>query len=78
MPVYEYTCDNCGTTTEALRKMADADTPQPCDACGSTKTHRKHSVFTTGGGVPLPVGGAGGGSGGGCGCGNPHGPCNMG
>ncbi|MEX0774336.1 MAG: zinc ribbon domain-containing protein [Phycisphaeraceae bacterium] len=47
MPVYEYTCDKCEHTTEALRKMADADEPIKCEQCGSTRTRRAHSVFAT-------------------------------
>ncbi len=53
MPVYEYVCDKCGSTTETLRRMADADAPQACDRCGSTKTKRAHSVFCcSGDGAP--------------------------
>lgn len=75
MPVYEYVCEKCHTTTEALRKMADADAELACEQCGGAKMTRKHSVFAAGaaapggGDVSLPMGG------GGCGCGNPHGPC---
>ena len=74
MPVYEYVCAACGTTTEALRRMADADQPQKCGKCGSEKTKRAHSVFATAAGgkeVSMPMGG-------GCGrCGDPSGPCAM-
>lgn len=73
MPVYEYECEKCGNVTEALRKMAEADAPQPCESCGSEKTHRIRSVFTATASareVSLPTGP-------GCACGNPHGPCNM-
>ncbi|MEX0886923.1 MAG: zinc ribbon domain-containing protein [Phycisphaeraceae bacterium] len=79
MPVYEYHCPACNTTTDALRKMADADAPIGCERCGSTNLTRKHSVFTASAtNQPLPIaagGGGGGGGGGGCACGNPHGPC---
>ncbi|MFA9479261.1 zinc ribbon domain-containing protein [Phycisphaerales bacterium AB-hyl4] len=74
MPIYEYTCQRCQTTTEALRKMADADAQLACEACGSTDIKRRHSTFATRGesskDVSLPMGP-------GCGCGNPQGPCNM-
>ena len=75
MPVYEYECADCRQTTEALRRMADADEPLACEGCGSEKTRRKHSVFAAAGAsesgdVPLPMGG-------GCPCGNPNGPCNT-
>lgn len=49
MPVYEYECAQCGGVTEALRKMADADTQLPCQNCASTHTTRRYSVFTAGG-----------------------------
>lgn len=77
MPIYEYTCEKCGATTEALRKMNEADAPIVCEKCGSENMHRAHSVFAAGGGrdaggdMPLPMGG------GGCACGDPNGPCNL-
>ncbi len=45
MPVYEYVCEKCGKTTEALRPMRDADSPIVCEHCKSKKVHRAHSVF---------------------------------
>lgn len=48
MPVYEYRCDDCRELTEALRRMADADDPQPCEHCGGETTQRVHSVFAAG------------------------------
>lgn len=79
MPVYEYVCEKCGSRTEALRRMADADAPQACEACGSTQTRRDHSVFAAGRASErsLPLGPATGG--GMCGrCGGPPGSCAMG
>ena len=56
MPVYEYECPACDHVTEAIRRMADADTPQACEKCGSAKTGRKHSVFSAqGGGQQAPA-----------------------
>ncbi|MCC7409604.1 MAG: zinc ribbon domain-containing protein [Phycisphaeraceae bacterium] len=46
MPIYEYECSGCGHVTEQLRRMSDADGKVACEACGSRKTHRKHSVFS--------------------------------
>lgn len=68
MPIYEYQCEQCSKVTEALRRMADADEPQPCEHCGHTKTSRMHSVFATASSsVELPVGSCGGPTpGGGC------------
>lgn len=45
MPVYEYVCEKCNKTTEALRRMSDADESIACEHCGSSKTKRAHSVF---------------------------------
>ena len=73
MPVYEYACSKCGHTTEALRRMADADASIACEKCGSTKTQRAQSVAavaTSGGGgdASLPMGGC-------CPCGKNQGAC---
>jgi putative FmdB family regulatory protein len=77
MPIYEYQCDHCGHTTEALRRMQQADDPATCESCGSEQTHRAHSVCAAHGTeskesqMPeLPMGG-------GCACGDPNGPCAM-
>ena len=60
MPVYEYKCRGCGHTSEALRPIRDADAPIACDACGSKKTKRSHSVFaaatSSSGDAPGPMG----------------------
>ena len=82
MPVYEYTCTDCKHVTEAIRRVADADLPQPCENCGSERTKREFSLFNAGGssGASADVGpcgmpmGGGPGMGGCCGggaCGAP-------
>ena len=78
MPIYEYRCETCGTTTEALRRVAQADEPIACGQCGGQQTQRCHSVFAAG------SSGASGGAmsslpmqGGCCPCGDPNGPCNR-
>ncbi len=76
MPVYEYTCEKCHKTTEALRKMADSDAPLVCEHCGSEKTKRAHSLVAAGRGQSLPVSGGHVHSGS-CGCGKPRGGCGM-
>ena len=73
MPMYEYLCKECQTTTELLRAMDQADEPVACEACGSKKTQRQHSVFSTAAdksSIPLPMGGCGR-------CGDPQGACGM-
>jgi len=74
MPIYEYACDDCHEVTEALRPMADADAPIVCEACGSRKTRRAHSVFAAGRAeAATPPMGQGG-----CGrCGDARGACGM-
>lgn len=49
MPIYEYACEECGKTTETLRRMSEADEAIKCEHCGSGKTRRAHSVFAAGG-----------------------------
>lgn len=34
MPVYEYTCNECGHKSEKLRKMEHRDEPLQCGECG--------------------------------------------
>ncbi len=77
MPMYEYLCEDCGQTTEALRPMAQADETIACQHCQSKKTHREHSVFaasvanTAGRSSSLPA------SGGCCPCGKNQGSCSR-
>ncbi len=49
MPIYEYICSKCEKTTEALRRMSEADEPIACEHCGSKKTKRAQSVFAASG-----------------------------
>ncbi len=76
MPVYEYACEKCHKSTEAIRRMADADEPIKCEHCGSEKTHRAHSLVAVSGGTghshSLPTSHVHSGS---CGCGKPRGSC---
>ena len=44
----EYTCEDCQTVSEAIRKMVDADAVTTCQNCGSRNTHRTHSLFAAG------------------------------
>jgi len=45
MPLYEYTCRDCGRRFDALRSMQTADDPIACIACHGTNTTRNLSVF---------------------------------
>ena len=76
MPVYEYACDDCHQTTEAIRRMDDADSPIACEHCDSTATSRVQSTFLAEASRPASTSTPWAGSaGGGCGCGKPHGSC---
>jgi putative FmdB family regulatory protein len=37
MPIYEYSCSNCGTTLDVLQKMNDP-APVKCEKCGAENT----------------------------------------
>jgi putative FmdB family regulatory protein len=47
MPIYEYTCDQCGKTFEKLiRRIAEAAKNTPsCPSCGCAETRRVMSAF---------------------------------
>ena len=45
MPLYEYTCLECGARFDAFRSMKDADTPIACKNCHSQQTKRALSLF---------------------------------
>lgn len=45
MPIYEYRCNNCGTSFDARRSMAEADAPIACPNCGSMDARRLISLF---------------------------------
>ena len=49
MPIYEYRCPQCEIRFERLRRMADADVPLPCPACGAPHADRQLSCFAAGG-----------------------------
>ncbi len=61
MPVYEYRCEGCGWEFERLLSREQAEAPQACPKCKSTKTVRKLSTFCS------RSTGAGGSSSSGCG-----------
>lgn len=56
MPVYEYTCVKCHHVTEVIRRIADADAPMACEACGHAETKREFSLFNAGGPGSAPTG----------------------
>jgi putative FmdB family regulatory protein len=46
MPIFEYQCDDCGTTTEVL--VRPGESVDNCGACGSTNVRRLFSTFAIG------------------------------
>jgi putative FmdB family regulatory protein len=69
MPVYEYTCIDCGNKFDILRSMKDADKPTQCLKCQSNHTRRMLSkVFSKieGNSVTSQSSGCGGCNGGSC------------
>ena len=46
MPIYEYECNDCGTTQEVITRRGA--TPPPCATCGGNKVARKLSTFAVG------------------------------
>lgn len=69
MPIYEYTCKDCGIRFDALRSMKEADAPITCRNCLGRNTSRALSVFyasSEGRTVTAKSGGCAGCSGGSC------------
>ena len=55
MPMYEYTCLNCGQRFELLRTSGERDDMSECPQCGEEKKHlRVPSIFS---GLSLDGGG---------------------
>lgn len=49
MPMYDYRCEGCGDTFEAIVSSSTSTDPVPCPACGETHTARKLiSAFAVG------------------------------
>jgi putative FmdB family regulatory protein len=47
MPIFEYACEECGTTFERLTLRPQVAVPTPCPQCGSTQTTKVFSTFST-------------------------------
>ena len=74
MPIYEYSCSECGTQFE---KLVDSRTVVACPSCQTPKVMKRLSLFRAGApsraGAGAPAGSqpgsmGGGCCGGGCGC----------
>jgi len=53
MPIYEYSCTDCGEKFELLHR-SDADAPK-CPACGSTNAGRLLSTFAAHAAFKMPA-----------------------
>lgn len=47
MPIFEYACEECGTTFERLTIRPQAVVQTLCPQCGSTQTTKVFSTFST-------------------------------
>ncbi len=47
MPIYEYTCKDCGTQFEKLVRSFGASVEVQCPECGSAHTKKGWSLFGT-------------------------------
>lgn len=56
MPIYEYTCKDCGKRFEIIRTFKEADTPIECKSCSSIHTRRVISVFNAQSGSKIIAG----------------------
>jgi len=48
MPLYEYACEDCGTSFEQLVSARDRDNGAQCPECGSSNAKRLISSFAIG------------------------------
>jgi putative FmdB family regulatory protein len=47
MPIYEFSCPECGHPFEKRVSFAEADEPQACPACGHLRAKKKISMFAS-------------------------------
>ncbi len=49
MPIYEFECKDCGEVFEIIKLKSEEEPVASCKHCGSEKTERKLSSFSTSG-----------------------------
>jgi putative FmdB family regulatory protein len=49
MPLYEFSCDDCGEVFEVIASFAELDERSACPACGGAHTRRLFSPVQLGG-----------------------------
>jgi putative FmdB family regulatory protein len=63
MPIFEYSCEDCGTKFEKLVRRAAEASELNCPSCGHAHLHQEYSMFSaqSGGAKEVqPTGGCGG------------------
>jgi putative regulatory protein, FmdB family len=64
MPIFEYSCEDCGTKFEKLVRRTTEASELNCPSCGHAHLHQEYSTFSAQSGgakESQPVGGCGGG-----------------
>jgi putative FmdB family regulatory protein len=59
MPIFEYRCEECGTTFERLTLRPQSAAQIPCPQCDSTSTAKVFSTFSTSAGNGTSTGNSG-------------------
>ena len=49
MPLYEFTCDDCGREFEVMASFAGLDAASVCPVCGGGRTRRRFGSVQLGG-----------------------------
>ncbi|MDD2899179.1 MAG: zinc ribbon domain-containing protein [Desulfuromonadaceae bacterium] len=60
MPIFEYSCTQCGSRFEKLHKSA-TEQPVECPSCGSIEVKRELSTFSACAGTSTPASSCSGG-----------------
>ena len=47
MPIYAYTCPECGKSVEKIRPLKDRDAPVECEVCACKEVSRSTDSFMT-------------------------------
>jgi len=45
MPLYEYSCQDCGDRFEVLQRMGEGAASVLCPGCGGREVRKQHSTF---------------------------------
>lgn len=62
MPLYAYSCKDCGQEFEKMLRFSEAEQRPVCPTCGSPETHKKLATIATMGMTAFGTGDSGGGS----------------